>query len=119
MANQRLQSICGVPIKSPTTFKIERYNVTNIDRLANGDACGDLIAKKRKFYFTYDAIESDDLDQILDLIWETNSIFYPLTYTENGKVKTATVYSGSIPSTLYRPGGKWVWKDVSFNLIEK
>ena len=119
MANRSLQSICGVPIKRPSEFKIERYNVTNIDRLANGDACGDLIAKKRKFYFTYNSITSDDLDKILNVIWETNSIFFPLTYIENGKQKTAMVYSGSIPSTLYRPEGKWVWKDVSFNLIEK
>lgn len=49
MANRSLQSICGVPIKRPSEFKIERYNVTNIDRLANGDACGDLIAKSVNF----------------------------------------------------------------------
>ena len=119
MANRRLQSINGVPIKRPSEFKIERYNITNMDRLANGDMCGDLIAKKRKFYFTYDSISSTELDKILDVIWETNSIFYTLTYIENGKTKTARVYSGSIPSTLYRPEGIWVWKDVSFNLIEK
>lgn len=119
MANASLHSICGVPIKRPSTFKIERYNLTNIDRLASGDACGDLIAKKRKFYFTYDAISADDLDKILDVIWETNSIFFPLEYQENGKIKSATVYAGSIPAELHRPEGKWVWKNVTFNLIEQ
>ena len=81
--------------------------------------CGDLIAKKRKFYFTYDAIQSTELDAILDLIWETNSVFFDLTYIENNEEKTARVYSGSIPSELYRTGSKWVWKNVTFNLIEK
>lgn len=111
--------INGTPIKRPSNFKIERYNVTNLERLANAEMCGDLIAKKRKFYFTYEAIQSDDLDKILDLIWETNSLFYTLTYVENNVEKTAIVYSGAIPSDLYRTGSKWVWKNVTFSLIEK
>lgn len=111
--------INGVPIKRPSSFKIERFNVTNLERLANAEMCGDLIAKKRKFYFTYEAIQSDDLDKILNLIWETDSIFYTFTYIENNVEKTAIVYSGSIPSDLQRAGGKWVWKNVTFNLIEK
>ena len=112
-------TIAGRRIKNPSSFKIERYNLTTIDRLVNGDAVGDLVAKKRKFYFTYEAIDSDDLNNILDAIWETNAIFLPFTYVENNKQKSATVYTGSIPSELYRPGGKWVWKNVSFDLIEK
>lgn len=116
---QSSYKIDGVSIKRPSDFKIERYNVTNLQRLANADMCGDLIAKKRKFYFTYDSITSDDLNTILNAIWETNSIFFTLTYVENNVTKTARVYSGSIPSELYRTGGKWVWKNVTFNLIEK
>lgn len=111
--------INGVPIKRPSNFKIERYNVTNLERLANADMCGDLIAKKRKFYFTYDSIRATELDAILDLIWETNSVFFDLTYIENNKEKTARVYSGSIPTDLHRTGDTWVWKNVTFNLIEK
>lgn len=111
--------INGTPIKRPSSFKIERYNVTNLERLANAEMCGDLIAKKSKFYFTYDVIQSTDLDTILDLIWETDNLFFELTYIENNEEKTAKVYSGSIPSDLYRTGSKWVWKNVTFNLIEK
>lgn len=111
--------IDGKAIKRPSGFKIERYNVTNLQRLANADMCGDLIAKKRKFYFTYDAITATDLNTILDAIWETNSLFFTLQYVENGTTKTARVYSGSIPSELYRTGGNWVWKGVTFDLIEK
>ena len=109
----------GTLFKRPSSFKIERYNVTDLQRLASGDMAGDLIAKKRKFYFTYEAITSTDLDVILNLIWETESIFYELSYVENNVTKTATVYVGSIPSDLFRTGSKWVWKNVNFNLIEK
>ena len=110
----------GVGIKNPTTFKIERYNVTNMTRLANADMTGDLIAKKLKFYFTYDSIDSTDLDVILEAIWEPDELFFPLQYIENGIVKEAMVYVGSIPADLHRgEGSKWVWKNVSFNLIQQ
>lgn len=109
----------GVPIKRPNAFKIERYNVTTMTRIANGDMTGDLVAKKRKFYLTYEAINSTDLNTILDAIWEVPGLFFPFTYIENNIEKTATVYAGSIPTPLHHTGDVWVWKDVSFNLIEK
>lgn len=114
-------SINGISIKNPTSFKIERYNVTTMERLTNGDMVGDLVAKKLKFYFTYDAISANELDTILNAIWDTNLIFYPLSYPENGKQKTSTVYVGSIPTELHKAGrgDNWVWKNVSFNLIER
>ena len=114
-------TVNGVEIKNPSSFKIERYNVTNMERLANADMVGDLIAKKKKFYFTYDAITGEDLDNILEAIWSTTSLFFTLEYNENGTDKSATVYVGSIPSELHRAGksSNWVWKNVTFNLIEK
>jgi hypothetical protein len=112
--------INGTPIKNPSSFKIERYNVTTLSRLANAKMVGDLVAKKLKFYFTYDAITGKDLDNILDLIWNTNALFYTLTYPYNGEEKTAKVYVGSIPTELYRAKGPtWVWQNVQFNLIEQ
>lgn len=111
----------GTTIKNPSGFKIERYNVTTMERLTNGDMVGDLVAKKRKFYFTYDAISAADFNKILDAIWETDHIFYTLRYPENGQQKSAEVYVGSIPSELYRAnaGTNWVWQNVTFNLIER
>jgi hypothetical protein len=118
MANFTVNSIA---IKNPSSFKIERYNVTNMERLADATMVGDLIAKKRKFYFTYDAISGDDLDNILEAIWDSTTLFFPLEYLENGVSKTATVYVGSIPTDLHRAGRttNWVWKNVTFNLIEQ
>ena len=110
----------GRGIKNPSAFKIERYNVTNLERLADATMVGDLIAKKRKFYFTYDAIKGGDLDNILEAIWETNELFFKLGYMENGVKKTATVYSGSIPTELHSAKSTdWVWKNVTFDLIER
>lgn len=118
MANFTVNSIA---IKNPSSFKIERYNITNMERLADATMVGDLIAKKRKFYFTYDAISGDDLDTILEAIWDSTTLFFPLEYLENGVAKTATVYVGSIPTELHRAGRttNWVWKNVTFNLIEQ
>lgn len=114
-------TVNNIAIKNPSRFKIERYNVTNMERLADATMVGDLIAKKRKFYFTYDAISGDDLDTILEAIWDSTTLFFPLEYLENGVSKTATVYVGSIPTDLHRAGitTNWVWKNVTFNLIEK
>ena len=111
----------GVAIKNPSSFKIERYNVTTMERLANADMVGDLVAKKLKFYFTYEAISGEDLDTILEAIWESNQLFFTLQYPYNNTIKTATVYVGSIPSELHRAGrgANWVWKGVTFNLIQK
>lgn len=113
--------INGRSIKNPSTFRKERYNVTNLARLANADMAGDLIAQKRKFYFTYDAITATEWQNILDAIWESGTIFFPLNYMENGTWKTATVYVGNIPADLAHaaPHSHWVWKNVSFNLIEQ
>jgi hypothetical protein len=113
-------TIAGVAIKNPSTFKLERYKVTNMERLADASMVGDLIAKKLKFYFTYDAISGADLDTILEAIWDS-TLFFNLHYIYNGVEKDATVYVGSIPSELHRAGAttNWVWKNVTFDLIEK
>ena len=113
-------TINGRTIKNPSNFKIERYNVTTMERLANADMVGDLVAKKIKLYFTYDAITASELDNILEAIWETNTLFFPVTYNYNGQERSATCYVGSIPSELHSAKSKeWVWRNVTFNLIQQ
>ena len=112
--------INGRTIKNPSTFKIERYNVTTMERLSNAEMVGDLIAKKHKFYFTYDAISAEDFDTILDAIWESSSLFFPFEYEDRGRTHRVTVYVGSIPSDLhYMSNRNTIWKNVTFNLIER
>lgn len=112
----------GVSIKNPSTFKIERYNVTTMERLANADMVGDLIAQKLKFYFTYEAISAEDLNKILEAIWDSKKLFFTLSYPYQGSQREASVYVGSIPAELHRASASnasWIWKNVTFNLIER
>lgn len=112
----------GISIKNPTSFRVERYNVTTMTRLSNADMTGDLIAQKLKFYFTYEAISAVDLDRILEAIWSSKKLFFQLSYPYQGQDRTAQVYVGSIPSELHRgdtASPNWVWKNVTFNLIER
>lgn len=117
--------INGVVIKRPSDFKISRYKVSTLERIANADMVGDFIAKKFKFYFTYEAIAGWQLDVILDAIWEPETMFFTLTIPVEGptgnEYEEYIVYPGEIPADLHRasPMGNWVWKNVNFNLIQK
>lgn len=70
MPREDVYTLNGTAIKAPSTFKIEKYKITNANRLANGDMVADVLSRKRKFYFTYNAISSTALDTILDILWE-------------------------------------------------
>jgi hypothetical protein len=111
-------TINGTVIKTPTNFTIERFNLTKAGRTASGKMTMELIAKKRKFTLEYAVLTGSELNTILSLI-DGNVLFFTLGYTENGTAKTATVYAGAIPSTLYRNDGPYYWTDVSFSLIEQ
>ena len=126
MANEPYEiKINGTKIKSPKPggFTINRYNLTEAGRTADGTMHMDLIAKKREFNFNYEVISSKELDKILDLIWEPNEVFFTLEYVENGKRRTAAVYPGAIPTEYYRGGDNvssvWYWRGIEFNLIEQ
>lgn len=119
MARQDTYTLGGVTIKRPSLFKIEKYKITNANRLANGNMVADVIARKRKFSLTYNVITATELNKILGVIWENDSYFFAFTYVENGVKKSATVYPGSIPADLHRPEGVWVWKNVTIDLIEQ
>lgn len=112
--------INNVTIKNPSTFKIERYNVTTMERLSNASMVGDLVAQKLKFYLTYNALTAEELDTILSAIWDSKKLFFPLEYEDRGSTKKRTVYVGSIPAELhYMSAVNTVWKNVTFNLIER
>lgn len=119
MAREDRYTIGGVVIKRPSTFKIEKYKITNANRLANGDMVADVLSRKRKFYFTYNSITSTELNKILDVIWENDDYFFDFTYVEDGVHKSAVVYPGNLPAELHRPEGEWIWKNVTINFIEQ
>ena len=112
-------------LKNPSTFKVERYKVSTLTRIANADMVGDMVARKYKFYFTYAAITAEELNTMLDAIWAIDGMFFYLWVPEGTSLADRTcyrVYAGSIPTTLHygnRNPSTWVWKDVSFNLIQQ
>lgn len=108
----------GKLIKSPRSFDIEKYNLTKSGRVANGKMTMELVAKKRKFLFSYNVLSGKDLDDILEVI-DSNNLFFNIEYVENDRVKTARVYVGEIKQTKFRSEMGWYWKDVTFNLIEQ
>lgn len=114
----------GVPFKNPTSWKVEVYTLTKSTRVANGDMMMDFVANKRKFILGYDQITNHELDPIIEILWKglevSRNCFHTLTYPDGAGFKTAIVYAGSIPRNLHRgDSGTWVWKDVSFSLIER
>lgn len=111
-------SLNSIPIKRPTTFTIARFNITKATRLASGLMSMEIIATKRKFTFSYDAINADELQTILDILFG-GTAFYTLEYVENNTTKTVTVYSGATNQDLWRTGDKWIWHKVKFSLIEQ
>jgi hypothetical protein len=112
-------SIAGRPIRQPSDFAISRYNITKSGRTASGNMVMDLVAKKRKFFFTYEVLQGKDLEVILSAI-DSDAMFFTLDYVENNVSKSAVVYVGEINYKRFRTfDNGWYWKDVTFNLIER
>lgn len=114
-----LLKLGGKTIKRPSGFDIEKYNLTKSGRVASGKMVMELIAKKRKFLFSYEVISGVSLETLLSVI-DTDAMFFKLEYTENSDdVKEAMVYVGSIKAKNFRTDGIWYWKNVTFDLIEQ
>ncbi|MBQ8627884.1 MAG: hypothetical protein IJ421_00225 [Prevotella sp.] len=119
------QSTIVYAVKNPTAFKVERYKISTLSRIANGDMVGDMVARKYKFYFTYEAIAAYELNKLLEAIWDIDGMFFYLHVPEGtdlGHRATYCVYAGSIPATLHYGNHNpktWIWKNVTFDLIQK
>lgn len=119
-------TVGGVAIKQPPRsdggFKISKYNLTKSGRVANGKMTMELVAKKRKFFFSYPVISGPDLEKILSVI-DSDAMFFNITYEENNVVKSAEVYVGEIGADYFRVADSttntWYWKNFTFNLIER
>lgn len=108
----------GTIIKSPTSFKTSKYNLTKSGRVASGTMKMDIVAVKRKFEFEYAVLSGPQHKQIDDILFSGSS-FFTFEYVENGEVKTATVYAGAYSADKFRTDGIWYWKNVKFDLIEQ
>ena len=111
-------TLAGQSIKQPKDFRIGSFTLTKAGRTADGKMQLERIAEKRKFFFEYESLRGDDLDVLKDIITGT-TMFFTLTYKDNDVNESATVYAGAIEKTQFRTDGKWVWKDIAFDLIEQ
>jgi len=111
--------INGVQIKSPPmNISIEKYNITNAGRTADGNMKMDFIAQKRKFILNYPVISTQEVELIESLIYTPN-LFFEFTYTEDNIVKSATVYTGALKKIPAWHDYVWYWKDYEVHLIEQ
>lgn len=108
----------GLEIKSPSTFSIEKYNLTKAGRLTNGIMMLDLVGKKRKFVIQYNVLREQEYTEIINIIFGV-SMFFTFEYNENSVDKSAICYVGAIKQQQFRTESTWYWKDVAFDFIEK
>lgn len=116
--------IDGIRIKNPNQFNPEYYTLTKSTRVANGNMVMDYVANKQKFNLTWNAIDSRELDKIIEILWRslptTKECFHWLDYEDDLREYHVRIYAGAIPHNLHRGDGKlWVWKDVKISLIER
>lgn len=113
--------IAGVTVKTPTEMPIEKYNLTKSGRVASGKMTMELVAQKRKLVCKYNAIREDDLQTILNKIYNPANMFFSVTFDDAGGPVTMTCYAGAIKGEPVRRDvdGVWIWKDVEFALIEQ
>lgn len=119
MANRGVViSIAGITVRQPSSLGFESYNLTKSGRVASGKMTGEIIAKKRKFTFSYDIMSGRELDTIKSAI-DGDNFFFEFRYYENDVEKSAIVYSGAIKRDRWRTDAGWYWKNVTFDLIEQ
>lgn len=115
-------SVNGTRIKTPSKFRISRYNITKSGRVAAGDMHMEFKAKKIKLFFTYDAITGAEINAILALI-DTNAMFFNVTYYGTAdEAVTKECYVGEITQELFRRGyvsDGSMWTGVVFDFIQK
>lgn len=112
--------INGINIKQPKTPNMSTFNLTKSGRTASGRMTMDLIAKKRKLLLTYEVLSGDALKTILAQI-DNGTMFFEVSFIDNGVPGSFTAYVGEIARELYRSGelSGWYWKNVTFNFIEQ
>ncbi|MNT64553.1 hypothetical protein D3C71_234990 [compost metagenome] len=112
--------ISGEPIKPPSDFNYEYYNLTKSGRVASGKMTMEIVAQKRKFSFSYAVMAGADMAKLKSLIFNASVPFFTLEYDDESGPNVAVVYSGAIKATRFRTGGMgWYYKNVTFDLIEQ
>lgn len=112
--------INGVKVKSPHHFAHESYDITKSTRLANGDMSMDLIATKVKFLLSYDVMSTAEYTKVNNAMNSTKP-FFTVTLDMDGITRSYVMYRGALKRDAHiaLSEGHWVWKEVTFNFIER
>lgn len=112
-------TINGIAIKNP---KIEygEHRLSKSGRTASGRMTMEIIAIKHRIDLSWEAISGTEWKAIKDLL--RSATFYQVRYPAEGdstEFITETMYVGDITSKLHTRGGRRVFVDASFPLIEQ
>ena len=103
-------------IYTPTDFRISMNEIVREQRTASGKLVKDVIATKRVFSLTYNALKPE---QVNVLLTEKNrNQFLEFEYPDGGEQKKAIVWFGEIDRTRLLKGIE-IWKNFSFILEEQ
>ncbi len=110
--------IDGVEMPAPVKYDVDIMNIVKAERNAAGDMVIDLIAVKRKIELDLKMLNNEEISKVLKSVAPPTfdvEYFDPL---ENS-LQTKVFYSGDRKTTGigYR-GGKLVFNNLTFNLIE-
>jgi len=109
-----------IQIKTPTELKVGIFRLSKAERLASGKMVMDIIATKRRLDLSWEIIEDNELQKILDLL--DSRVFHKVVYPDpqSGEEYPITAYVGDINQEIFQErGGIRYWRDVSMALIEQ
>ena len=112
--------INGIVVQLPSSITISYSDIDGESyRNAKGELIRDRIATKTKIETKWNFLSNTELSTLLQSV---KNEFFSVQYYDpyEGKVITKTMYVGDRTAPCYaQVNGKYGWKNVSFNLIQK
>lgn len=119
-------SIGGTNLKDPSTYEVEKFDIVKQITNLRGQTITDIIAKdKVKIKVGYNTMTGTELAALLSVI--NNNYYEDFYYSVTYQIPSSTTsYDSMIASISNRNFGNYIlnstkkiWKDVSFELIER
>ena len=113
-----LLNIGGVDMPTPSTYDYGIQDISNAERVANGDIVIDRIATKGKIFLKFAHLTRDELSLLLGAVSPVSfEVQFEDPLTES--IVTSTYYVGDRKMGIFRyVNDEPIWMNVVFNLIE-
>jgi len=111
--------IDGVEMPAPIQYDVSIMDISQAERNAKGDIVIDRIATKRKIELNLQGLTSEEVSKVLKAV---SPVFFEVEYfdPQENKLRTGTFYAGDRKTTgLMYSNGKLLFKNITFNLIER